>query len=445
MFKDEYDLDVTCSSDAAMQAFLSGISRSLRFDQPAIKELTEAINQDDEFALAHAALARQLFIHGFADKCALHLDRALELRVQVTPRERDAINVIERAARFDRQAMAMAKSHVANYPQDIFVLAHLLGPFGMLAFSGIPDWAAQNVALLDATRSSYRSDDWWHSATSGFFAAEQGRLAQARKDCERAWSISENGNCAHSMVHMHFEAGALDEGRAFIDNWIGEYGDKSQMRHHIAWHTSLLDLESDVDVNETFQLYARELDPKISEATPLETFCDNASFLWRSNLCGKEIPANLVEDLYAYGETYFGSGGFAFADIHRVMATALHNDKKRHEDLLNQLAGVATKKGTQVADCMVKFAEGFGAFAGGDFDAAVSILAPLVPDSVLLGGSNPQRRIVEETYLHACLRANQYDKARAVIEARNRKDSDFDTILLADISTRDESRPECDE
>ena len=298
----------------------------------------------------------------------------------------------------------------------------------MLAFSAVPDWGAQNVALLDATRSSYRSDDWWHLATSGFFAAEQGRLEQARKDCERAWSVSENGNCAHSMVHMHFEAGALDEGRAFIDNWIVEYGDKSQMRHHIAWHISLLDLEGGVDVKETFQLYARELDPKVSEATPLETFCDNASFLWRSNLCGKEIPENLVEDLYVYGETYFGSGGFAFADIHRVMATALHKDEKEHEKLLNQLAGVATKNGTQVADCMVKFAEGFGAFSAGEFDAAVRILEPLVPDRILLGGSNPQRRIVEETYLHACLRANQFGKARAVVGAGFRTCSKESTV-----------------
>ena len=103
MFKDSYDLEVTCSSDAALQAYLSGTECSLRFDQPAISELFEAVTLDDDFALAHVALARQLFIHGLSSDVARHLDRALELKGQVTPRERATIDVAERAARFDHR------------------------------------------------------------------------------------------------------------------------------------------------------------------------------------------------------------------------------------------------------------------------------------------------------------------------------------------------------
>ena len=332
----------------------------------------------------------------------------------------------------------MAQSHIETYPRDVFVLAHLLGPFGLLAFSGTKDWHAQNVALLDSTRSYYREDDWWHLTTSGFLAAEQGKHSQARNDCERAWSISQNGNCAHSMAHMHFEAGALEEGRAFINDWISEYGDHSDMRHHLVWHISLLDLESGVNPRETLKLYAQELDPKVNEPTPLETFCDNASFLWRCHLSGEEVPASAVEEMFAYGEANFGSGGFAFGDIHRAMTSALRSDKGKHEALVTHLAGVAEKRGTSVADSVRVYAKAFGAFANENYAETVALLEPALSNSVMLGGSNPQRRIVEETYLQACLKAKQYAKARGLIAARKRPDSNFDKMLLDDIRVLEE-------
>ena len=65
LYKDDYGLELTCASDVALQAYLSGIQCALRLDAPGIKELTEAITEDEEFALAHAALGRQLLIHGF--------------------------------------------------------------------------------------------------------------------------------------------------------------------------------------------------------------------------------------------------------------------------------------------------------------------------------------------------------------------------------------------
>ena len=428
-----------------MQAYLSGIDCALRLDRPGISELAEAVKLDDEFALAHAALGRQLFTHGYGSESAVHLKRALSLKDRVTKREQDAIVVVEHAARSDPKALELAQSHVAAYPQDVFVLAHLLGPFGLLAFSGTQDWCAQNVALLNITRPSYRSDDWWHMTSRGFFNAEQGQLTAARKNCERAWSISENGNCAHSLAHLHFEAVALDEGRDFINDWVAMYGAQSDMRHHLMWHFALLDLDDGVDVSQIFELYDRELDPKANDPTPLETLCDNASFLWRCHLSGTEIPAIVRDELLAYAEANFGTCGFAFADIHRAMATALHPDHKKHSDVMLQLREASLNSGTRVAECVRQFADGFGAFAGQAYADAVTLLEPVLADSVLIGGSNPQRQIVEDTYLEACMRTRQYARARAVLQARNRKSSVFDAKLLDEIDGGDENRPDNNE
>ena len=434
LHKDKYDLEVTCSGDAAMQAYMSGIECSLRFDRSGIEELTEAVAQDEEFALAHAALGRQLFTHGSGNESAAHFKIALSLKGRVSQREQDAITVIEAAARADPQAIAMAQSHVAAWPQDIFVLAHLLGPFGLLAFSGTQDWCAQNVALLKATESAYPSDDWWRLTSRGFFGAEQGQLEQARKDCERAWSISENGNCAHSLAHLHFEEGALDEGRAFIKEWVAKYGSQSDMRHHLIWHLSFLDLEGGVAASRIFEFYDRELDPRVNDPTPLETLCDNASFLWRCHLSGEEIPTTVREEMLQYAEANFGTCGFAFADTHRAMAAALHPDNGKLKDLVQQLREVSEKSGTSVSGCVQYFAKAFGAFANGAYDDAVAVLEPVLADSVLIGGSNPQRRIVEDTYLEACMRTGRYAQARAIVEGRNRKSSVFDMKLLDRIS-----------
>lgn len=434
LYKDKYDLEVSCSGDAAMQAYLSGIECSLRFDQPGIAELTEAVAQDGEFALAHAALGRQLFTHGCGDESAAHFRIALSLRDRVTQREQDAITVIEAAARADPHAITMAKSHVATWPRDIFVLAHLLGPFGLLAFSGLPDWRAQNVALLAETKTAYPTDDWWHIATRGFFGAEQGQLVQSRKDCERAWSISENGNSAHSMAHLHFEAGALEEGRSFINDWMSSYGSQSDMRHHLIWHLSLLDLDGGVDASRILDFYNQELDPVVNDPTPLETLCDNASFLWRCHLAGQEIPATVREGMLQYAESSFATCGFAFADIHRAMLAALHPDDGELKDLVQQLQEVSEKTGTRAAECVQQFAAAFGAFVNAAYDDAAELLQPVLADSFLIGGSNPQRRIVEDTYLEACMRSGRYVQARGILQTRNRKNSVFDLRLLDQIS-----------
>jgi hypothetical protein len=155
-------------------------------------------------------------------------------------------------------------------------------------------------------------------------------------------------------------------------------------------------------------------------------------------LSGEEVPANAVEEMFAYGVANFGSGGFAFADIHRAMTSALHGDKSKHEALVMHLAGVAEKRATTVADSVRVYAEAFGAFASENYADTVALLEPALSNSVMLGGSNPQRRIVEETYLQACLKAKQYAKARALIAARKRSDSNFDRMLLDDIRVLEE-------
>lgn len=375
-----------------------------------------------------------MLIHGQGAPAREHLQQALKLTDRVTSREQGAIRAIAAAAHFEPGALATVRGHVNDFPQDVFVLAHLLGPFGMLAFSGSPDWHAQNVALLKETQSSYREDDWWHLTERGFFCAELGQLEASRTYSERAWLISENGNTAHSLAHLHFEAGALEEGKSFISEWLGRFGTTSNMRHHLIWHDSLLSMELGVDYHEMFGLYDREFDPDVCDATPLEILADNASFLWRCHLSGIDIPLPMCEELRGFAESSFGHIGFAFADLHRAMAAALLTSHGRHDDFTERLEEVSRSSAEIVTHCSYEYALGFNAFCSEDYVGAVKILEPVLANSVLVGGSNPQRRIIEETFVEACIRAGLVEKARNALLVRDRAFSKSDQQLVKRLS-----------
>lgn len=407
MYKDSYDLELSCASEPALQAYLAGLEVARGFDARGINELQEATTHDEGFALAHAALARQLQIHGFASEAKEHLAKSVSLKVHATPREQSAIEVAAASASFGQEALGMARSHVDVYPQDIFVLSYIVGPFGLLAFSGAHDWREQNMTLLQETKAAYPADDWWHITARSYAGAEIGELKQARADGERAWSLCETGNCAHSLAHVHFEDGALDEGAAFINDWEKVHGDTSDMRHHLLWHLVLLGREGGGDAGELMKMYEHELDADISDPMPLTTFSDNAALLWRCKLSGIEVPNQLGEDLLRYADIHYPHCGFAFADIHRVMSVALLNDSGQRQALVDELDRLSREHDTELARCMLQFAKGFNAFADADYAAAVTLLEPVLPGSVLLGGSNPQRRVVAETFQEARIRAGQ--------------------------------------
>ena len=101
---------------------------------------------------------------------------------------------------------------------------------------------------------------------------------------------------------------------------------------------------------------------------------------------------------------------------------------------------VSEQFGTRAAECVQQFAEAFGAFANAAYDDAVALLEPVVADSYLIGGSNPQRRIVEDTYLEACMRTARYAQARAILQARNRQNSVFDSRILDKINEASDER-----
>ena len=67
---------------------------------------------------------------------------------------------------------------------------------------------------------------------------------------------------------------------------------------------------------------------------------------------------------------------------------------------------------------LIALYRGIRAFAEGDYNEAVRVLEPIMPEIVRLGGSHAQRELCEDTLIVACLRAGHAEKARTLIDNR---------------------------
>jgi hypothetical protein len=172
------------------------------------------------------------------------------------------------------------------------------------------------------------------------------------------------------------------------------------MRHHLVWHLALLDLESGRANSASMEeLYRQEFDPEISAAMPLDNYADNASILWRCLLHDVEMDKGFARQTLDYGKQHFPDVGFSFADMHRVLLTALIGESGETDELRTILAA---KDSDGFLSGILKAAV---AFTQNDFKQAQDQFHCLLADTMLLGGSNPQRGVILESYNAAKLRA----------------------------------------
>ena len=247
-------------------------------------------------------------------------------------------------------------------------------------------------------QTHYSDDDWWIHATRGFSYAEVGDATGAVSCAERSWQLSANGNSGHALAHAQFEQAAVKDGIAFLDEWLAKLAATSDMRHHMLWHRALLLLEKG-QTDTLLEYFQTNLAPRQDSTPPLDLLADNASLLWRLTLRGIEVPGELWAQTFEIAKSKFASLGFAFADLHRVVATANQGSEERQR--LHAL--LAEEDALFLQTC----ANAFNAFVDKDYGLAADSLQDSVDDALLVGGSNPQRRIVRETYDEAMRRSRQ--------------------------------------
>jgi hypothetical protein len=416
--RDRYDLLLTTDSEPAAAAYREGIDGILAAWPGAAEALDRAIAADPSFALAHIARARihQIFAEG--GEARAKAARARELAAPASPRERQHIEVL--AATIEgraTEALSGAEQHLEEFPRDALVFSALLGAYGLYAFSGRSDHDAARVAICERHASHY-GDDWWFLTYLGWSHTEAGNVAHGRSLTERALTRRpQNANAAHAYAHALFEQGDTTAAGIFLADWLPPYDRRGILNGHLSWHQALLALENG-DPAGALLIYDERIRPEVSHAAPMHLFADAASLLWRLALDATAGLEPYWRDVAAYGERTYPQGGAHFVDYHYALVAAAIGDRGGFERRLLELAALDAAGKLAPGAFLIAFYRGIRAFAEADYQEAIRVLEPLMPEAVRIGGSHAQRELCEDTLIIACLRAGQEQKARSLIDNR---------------------------
>lgn len=417
---DSRGLPISTHSDLAAERYREGVDLMLSTWPGAAEVLEEAIAADPDFALAHAARARQHAMRVEPTKAKVRIATALELvTCRGTERERSHVEVLSLAIHGQSaQALERARAHVESWPRDVVILSLPLGAFGLLAFSGMADHDQARVDLCERHARHYEDDDWWFLTYRGWSHAENGDVAHGRDLTQRGFDLRpQNANAAHALSHALYEGGANDEADRLIQSWLPTYDRSGILHGHIAWHAALAALEHG-DTERALAIYGEHVQPSVSTGNAVNVVSDTASFLWRLQAYGHQVPEGLWKAAAAYSAPHFRTAGFAFADVHMALLAAATGDKEGLEQRVSALLAMI-EAGTLAAGPVVPaICRAALAFAEGDYAGCARILEPVAPEVVRIGGSGAQRELVEDMLLLALMRSGEAARAGALLDRR---------------------------
>jgi tetratricopeptide (TPR) repeat protein len=418
MLEDRYGLPLSTTSTAARDAYVAGVDSVISAVAGYRDYLARAVASDPLFALAHVALARGLFMDADVAPARESASRARELASRASPREQSHVDAICLALEGKpAQAMQATLAHLRTWPRDAMVLAPTTSVFGLYGFSGHPEHEEQLYQLLSSLAPAY-GQDWWFDSVHSFAACETGRLDQAWTLIERSLALHpRNANGAHFRTHVMYERGETAALLAYLESWMPALDKRSLMHCHLSWHVALAALA--VGRRErAWEAYRAGVHPGGSWGPPINVVTDAASFLWRAELAGEPRQAPLWRDVHDHALRSFPKAGVAYADVHSLLACVVDDDTPTLERLLGEIRRRIADDRYPPGEVVVCIADGFAAYAAGDWNGAIRWLEHALPQTVRIGGSRAQRDLVELTLVAAYIRADRPDEARALVTRR---------------------------
>jgi tetratricopeptide (TPR) repeat protein len=416
---DRYGLAVSTSSATARDAYVEGVDLLLAAWPGAEEAFGRALAVDPRFALAEAGRARTLQLLARMDEARAAVARARELAASLPRRERQHVKIMGLVVEGQgTAALEAARAHLDEFPRDAMVLAPCTGVFGLIGFSGRQGREAEMLALLDGLATHY-GDDWWFAMAHAFAQCETGQREAARKTIDRSMAAHpRNAHGAHVRAHVLYESGEDAEGLAYLAAWLKDYPAGAQLHCHLSWHVAIFSLGVG-RLDQAWQAYTDGVAPGASWGPPVNTLTDSASFLWRAGLAGSPVDASHWSAVRDYAARTFPKPGVTFCDVHAAVTYAASRDAVALEGLARALRAADDDGRLAAGSVVPALADAFGAFARGDWEATITILAPVLDQHVRIGGSRAQRDLVELTLLAAYLGAGRADAARALLARRH--------------------------
>ncbi|WP_240529784.1 FAD/NAD(P)-binding protein [Streptomyces mangrovisoli] len=410
---------------AAAAAHRRGLDRVLKVRSGARECFERAVELDPGFALGHAALALLGHECGAPVDVPRSLARARRgARERADERERSFVDVVTRRVHGDDGDAALLR-HLENHPADALALAAAVPT---IAFSGVADLDDDYALGLLRRTAPAHDGHWFHTSLLAFLRQEQGRLHEAGELAHRALAAEPaSGHAVHALAHVHYESGAHEAGRDWLDGWVGGHGRGAVHRAHFSWHIALHELALD-DPEAVRRRWRTQLAP--GRVNGVRALVDSGSLLWRARLSGTwpgdDLPVADVLD--AVAREVVERPATAFTALHAAVALTAAGDLWALRRLRDHAAGAdATQR-----EVIAPLCDALGALVEERFAEAARGLSALLPVLRRVGGSAAQREVVEETLLYALLAAGHGTAARHLLDTRlDRRTAPRDRRLLA--------------
>ncbi len=415
MLEDRFGLPLSTTSTAARDAYVAGVDSVISAVAGYRSHLGRAVDTDPTFALALVALARGELMAGDAAFARHAAAKARELAASASLREQSHVDAlclgIEGKA---PQAIAATLRHVQAWPRDAMVIAPATSVFGLYGFSGRLEHEEEQYQLLSSLAPVW-GEDWWFDTVLGFAACETGRLDEAWTRLDRSLAHHPlNGHAAHYRTHVLYERGDADTALSLLEAFMPGLDKRSLAHCHLSWHVALAALAAGRR-ERAWEAYRSGVHPGGAWGPPLNVVTDAASFLWRAELTGYARDPRLWREVRARALKSFPAAGTAFADVHTLLACIVDDDLATLGRLHGEIRQRIAEDRYPPGEVVLHLADGFAAYARGDWNAAIAALRRARPETVRIGGSRAQRDLVEFTLLAAFLKADRPEDARALV------------------------------
>lgn len=417
MMKDRYGLELSTSSTAAGDAYVEAIDRMLAADGGVAAVLNTCLQADPEFAMAHAALAREHQLYGRLKEARASAEAAEKLAAGASRRERQHIQIINLLVSGQMpKSLALTREHLQDYPRDAFALNPACGVFGTIGFSGSTNREAEQLALLEPLVSDY-GDDWWFLTVYAFALLETGQFKLGRQLAERALAQRPtNAHGAHTLAHAFFEAGDDTAALSFMSEWM-QWADRDSLLHcHIWWHYALL-LMITGDHDAAMQGFSENCLPGTTASPSINVFTDSVAFLWRAELAGAPRVKAHWEQLLAYYSEQFRRP-IVFVDAHLGLVYAALGLTEQMDTCIAELQELGEQGRLPAGTTAASLTKGYAAFAKKDWGRAIDHLGSTMDQLVRIGGSRAQRDLQVNTLLAAYANADRGEDAASFLNTQ---------------------------
>jgi hypothetical protein len=228
----------------------------------------------------------------------------------------------------------------------------------------------------------------------------------------------------HALAHVLLTEGRIDEGVEFLEGMIDTWGElNSFMSTHLWWHLCLFYL-SQGRFDEVLEVYDRHV-WGISKDYSQDQI-GAVSLLARLELDGVDVG----ERWHDLGEHIAGRGAdttLPFLTVQYLYGLA----RARRPETADLMATIRERArtapdyaGRAWREAALPLAEGLLAHAHGDYEAAETILTPILAQLIAIGGSHAQRDLFEQVRLDAVVRNGDWSLAQQLLEQRRAHDPD---------------------